>query len=104
VFLLSEHGDLYKVTLDQNGNDVLGIVVQYLQTIVPCAQLNLLESGYLFAAGDCTNHYLYKFLDLGGGEEKPILSNSTIEFDEDDVVHNHDQLVRFCPRTDNINL
>ncbi len=51
IFLQSEHGDLYKVSLDQNGSDVLGITVQYFDTIAPSTQLTLLESGYLFAAG-----------------------------------------------------
>ena len=35
IFLQSEHGDLYKVSLDRNGSDVLGITVQYFDTIAP---------------------------------------------------------------------
>jgi len=62
----------------------------------------LLESGYLFAAGDCSNHIMYRFTSLD--EEKPKLSNSTIGFDEDDIIHNHGALVKFCPRAEHLNL
>lgn len=48
--------------------------------------MNLLESGYLFAAGDCANHAMYSFTSLGDGDENPIVSNSTMEFDEDKVA------------------
>jgi hypothetical protein len=51
--------------------------------------MNLLESGYLFAAGDCANHAMYSFTSLGGEDDNPIISNSTMNFDEDNVVKDH---------------
>lgn len=97
IFLQSEHGDLFKVSLDQNGPDVFGIQVHYFDTIAPATQMNLLESGFLFVAGDCSNHVMYRLTSLGSEDEKAIVSNSTMPFDENDVAHDHKRLVRFCP-------
>jgi hypothetical protein len=47
---------------------------------------------------------MYRLTDLGGDEQKPILSNSTQTFDEEKIVRDHKALVRFCPRADNLNL
>ena len=59
--------------------------------------MNLLESGFLFVAGDCSNHVMYRLTSLGAEDEKAIVSNSTMPFDENVVVQSHKQLVRFCP-------
>ena len=97
IFLQSEHGDLYKVSLDQSGADVFGIQVHYFDTIAPAAQMNLLESGFLFVAGDCSNHVMYRLTSLGSDDENAIASNSTVRFEENEVARNHKDLVRFCP-------
>ena len=76
---------------------MFGLQVHYFDTIAPAAQMNLLESGYLFVAGDCSNHVMYRLTSLGSDDEKAIASDSTMPFDESDVAHNHKQLVRFCP-------
>jgi splicing factor 3B subunit 3 len=103
IFLQSEHGDLYKVSLDLSGNDVLGMSIMYFDTIAPSTKLVLLEAGYLFAAGDCSNHYMYRFTSLGGDQDAGI-SNSSKSFEEAKVVNDHSELVRFCPRADYQNL
>lgn len=48
--------------------------------------MNLLESGYLFAAGDCSDHFMYRFTSLGADDEHPIVSNSTTQFSEDEII------------------
>ena len=83
---------------------MLGVSVQYLDTIAPSAQINLLESGYLFAAGDCSDHYMYRFTSLGADDEAPIVSNSTMVFDELEIIKDHSKLTRFCPRSETQNL
>jgi len=65
--------------------------------------MNVLESGFLFAAGDCSNHSMFSFTSLGEDEE-PIISNSTMDFDEDTVANDHKELIKFCPRTEYQNL
>ena len=71
IFMQSECGDLYKVTLEIVGEDVLKINVSYFDTIAPCTKINLLESGFLFAAGDCANHFSYRLTNLGD-DESPL--------------------------------
>jgi splicing factor 3B subunit 3 len=82
IFLQSDCGDLYKLTLDQVGEDVLGLNLFYFDTIAPCIKINLLESGFLFAAGDCSNHHIFRLTSLGEDKSPPI----------------------FCPRSINENL
>ena len=66
--------------------------------------MNLLESGYLFAAGDCSDHFMYRFTSLGADDENPIVSNSTQVFNELEIMRDHSKLTRFCPRSENQNL
>ena len=65
--------------------------------------MNVLESGFLFAAGDCSNHSMLSFTSLGE-EDEPIISNSTLDFDEDTVANDHKDLIKFCPRPEYQNL
>jgi len=37
IFLQSEHGDLYKVSLETSGQEVLELSVSYFDTIPPCS-------------------------------------------------------------------
>jgi len=82
---------------------VLGVSVQYFDTITPSSKLSLLESGYLFAAGDCSNHSMFRFTSLGNDSDVGV-SNSTQVFDETKIVSDHLALVKFCPRGEHVNL
>jgi splicing factor 3B subunit 3 len=61
----SEFGDIYKVTLtwDEEGDDasVSDIHVKYFDTIPVCSSLCVLKTGFLFAAAEFSNHYLFQF-------------------------------------------
>jgi hypothetical protein len=70
---------------------VLGMSVSYFDTIPPSAKLVLLESGYLFAAGDCSNHIIYRFTSLGG--DAKVSTNSA-----------DNREMRFCPQAVHQNL
>lgn len=97
TFIQTEHGDLFRVDLDQNGGEVLGIRISYFDTISPCSSLLLLESGYLFAAADGADHSIYRFLSLGSEANKKFTSDSLKHFDESSVAVEHSKLVKFCP-------
>lgn len=56
----------------------------------------------MFAAGEGSNHIMYRFTSLGTDEEKPIQSNSTIQFKENDPTF--EGLIKFCPREELSNL
>jgi splicing factor 3B subunit 3 len=68
----SEYGDLYKISLNYTGADVHGIHVLYFDTIAPCTQMNILKTGFLFAASEFSNHVVYSFKNIGDEEENPI--------------------------------
>lgn len=52
-FLLqSEDGDLFKVTIDHEGEDVKALRIKYFDTVPVSISLCILKSGYLFAASE----------------------------------------------------
>ena len=55
-FLLqSEDGDLFKVTIDHEGEDVKALKIKYFDTVPVAASLCVLKSGYLFVASEFGN-------------------------------------------------
>lgn len=78
--------------------------VTYFDTISPALDLCLLESGYLFAAGDCSDHCIYRFLSLGIDSSKRYSVDSSRQFDDTKVGTDLSGLVRFCPSNELQNL
>jgi len=77
-FLLqSELGDIYKVTLDLNGDEGTDVKVKYFDTIPVCSAMCVLKTGYLFSASEFGNHYLFTFKAIGDQDESPETSNLT---------------------------
>ena len=65
-FLLqSEEGDLYKVTIEHDKEDILALKIKYFDTVPTAAGLCILKSGHLFIAAEFGNHQLYQFQKLG---------------------------------------
>jgi len=77
MLLQTDMGDLLKVTLDSDGDQVHGLSVQYFDTIAPCTAISILRTGYMFAAAECNNHLLYKVLGVGDEEENLVKSHSS---------------------------
>ena len=96
ILIQSEFGDLYRVTLETTNSSVHGIGVQYFDTINPCTSLNIMRVGYLFAAGEFNNHFLYQIQDLGDTDPNPVRTHSASQ--------KKDALVTFNPRGDPLNL
>ena len=65
VFLQSEYGDVYKVTLEYEGTTVTELKMKYFDTIPPAISLCVLRQGFLFAASEFGDHSLYQFIGLG---------------------------------------
>ena len=55
VLLQSEEGDLFKVTIDRNEEDVEALKIKYFDTIPVANTLCILKSGFLFVASDFGN-------------------------------------------------
>ncbi|KAL5528100.1 RSE1 [Sanghuangporus sanghuang] len=76
-FLLqSEDGDLYKVTIDHEDEEVKALKIKYFDTVPVASSLCILRSGFLFVASEFGNHYLYQFQKLGDDDNEPEFSST----------------------------
>ncbi|GMH39601.1 hypothetical protein BSKO_07499 [Bryopsis sp. KO-2023] len=76
----SEYGDIYKVTVDYEGETVRELKVKYFDTIPPCVSICVLKTGFLFAASEFGNHALYQF--LGTGDDDDDVESSSLSLVE----------------------
>lgn len=76
-FLLqSEEGDVFKLTVDYNEEDVVILRIKYFDTLPLARSLNILKSGYLFIGSESGDHMLYQFEKLGDDENTPEFVSS----------------------------
>ncbi|KAG8759915.1 pre-mRNA-splicing factor rse1 [Serendipita sp. 396] len=76
-FLLqSELGDLYKVTLEHQDEDVVALKIKYFDTVSPAISLCILKSGHLFIPSEFGNHYFYQFQKLGDDDQEAEYSST----------------------------
>ncbi|KAF2070066.1 hypothetical protein CYY_008612 [Polysphondylium violaceum] len=78
----SEVGDLYKITLDYQGEIVNQVVISYFDTIPVANCITVLKNGFLFAASEFGNHGLYFFKGLGDNEDTLIEAEGQQWFEE----------------------
>ncbi|KAF7321883.1 CPSF-A domain-containing protein [Mycena kentingensis (nom. inval.)] len=77
-FLLqSEDGDLYKVTIEHEEEEVRALKIKYFDTIPVASSLCILKSGFLFVSSEFGNHYLYQFQKLGDDDNEPECSSTS---------------------------
>ena len=55
VLLQSEEGDLFKVTIDRDNEDVEAIKIKYFDTVPIASALCILKTGFLFVAAETGN-------------------------------------------------
>ncbi|KAG6812703.1 pre-mRNA-splicing factor rse1 [Tricholoma furcatifolium] len=76
-FLLqSEDGDLYKVTIEHEEEEVKALKIKYFDTVPVASSLCILKSGFLFVASEFGNHFLYQFQKLGDDDDEPEFSST----------------------------
>ncbi|TFY79904.1 hypothetical protein EWM64_g4112 [Hericium alpestre] len=76
-FLLqSEEGDLFKVTIDHEDEEVKAVKIKYFDTVPVASSLCILKSGFLFVAAEFGNHQLYQFQKLGDDDNEPEFSST----------------------------
>ncbi|KZT22240.1 hypothetical protein NEOLEDRAFT_1181118 [Neolentinus lepideus HHB14362 ss-1] len=77
-FLLqSEEGDLYKVTIEHEEEEVKALKIKYFDTVSVASSLCILKSGFLFVASEFGNHHLYQFQKLGDDDDEPEFSSTS---------------------------
>nr|XP_010937208.1 spliceosome-associated protein 130 A [Elaeis guineensis] len=82
-FLLqTEYGDIFKVTLDHEGDRVTGLKIKYFDTIPVTSAMCVLKAGFLFAASEFGNHALYQFQAIGDGNDVEASSATLMETEE----------------------
>ncbi|GAO45938.1 hypothetical protein SAICODRAFT_6225 [Saitoella complicata NRRL Y-17804] len=91
--LQTEDGDLFKVTLDHDGEDVQAVRIKYFDTVPVASGLVILKSGFLFVAAEASNHYLYQFEKLGDDDNEIEFTSADSEVN----AFNYDP-VYFQPR------
>ncbi|RKP38629.1 CPSF A subunit region-domain-containing protein [Dimargaris cristalligena] len=84
VMLQSEVGDLYKLTVDYEGDQVTDLCIQYFDTVPTAVGLCILDNGCLFVASEFGNHMLYQFEQLGDNDDVPQYHSS--KSDESDPL------------------
>lgn len=67
----NELGDLFKITLNHDREQVQDLRIKYFDTIPLTVSLNILKSGFLFASCESGNHAFYQFIKLGDDDEEP---------------------------------
>ncbi|KAH9441381.1 hypothetical protein Pst134EB_030047 [Puccinia striiformis f. sp. tritici] len=72
----TEEGDLFKVTIDHEDEEVVALKIKYFDTVPVASNLTILKSGFLFVAAEMGNHYLYQFEKLGDDDEETEFSSS----------------------------
>lgn len=55
----NEDGDLFKLTIEHEGEDVKSINIKYFDTVPVSTSLCILKSGYLFAASEFSDQSVY---------------------------------------------
>ena len=79
-FLLqNEDGDLFKVSLAFDEEEVQFLQVKYFDSIPPASALAVLRQGFLFVASEYGNHVLYRFEGLGDNDDEPQYSSAELE-------------------------
>lgn len=91
----SEDGDLYKVTIEHDEEEVRSLKIKYFDTIPVASSLCILKSGFLFVASEFGNQcvqfthsqllnllitlhsYLYQFQKLGDDDNEPEFSSTS---------------------------
>ncbi|KAF7811372.1 spliceosome-associated protein 130 A [Senna tora] len=82
-FLLqTEYGDVFKVTLEHDGDRVSELKIKYFDTIPVTSSMCVLKSGFLFAASEFGNHALYQFKAIGDDADVEASSATLMETDE----------------------
>ena len=88
VLLQSEMGDLYRVTVSYQDEEVTEIQMQYFDTVPVAVSLNILKTGFLFVASEFGNHALYQFLSIKGGDDTDLIKVK-VEIEGETIVIPH---------------
>ncbi|EDQ89470.1 uncharacterized protein MONBRDRAFT_36939 [Monosiga brevicollis MX1] len=88
-FLLqTEEGDLFKLTMVHDEDEVQGMILKYFDTVPVAKSMVLLKIGLLFIASEHGDHQLYQIAQLGDNKDEPSFLSTEPE----------DKVLYFRPR------
>ena len=79
AFLQSEYGDIYRASLEYEGESISDLKIKYFDTLPPTSALCVLRRGFLFAASEFGDHALYAFQSLGDEDDAVEASASSLQ-------------------------
>lgn len=94
ILLQNEDGDLFKVTIDHDEEEVQALRIQYFDTVPVAVDLVILRAGFLYVASETGTQYLYSFQKLGDDEGLEYVSTTY----PDRGIHRRMALPSFVPR------
>lgn len=102
ILVQSEFGDLYKVTLTYEEDQVSEVKVRYLDSVPVCSSLCILKSGFLFCATEFGNHGFYQFQGVGDDEDSPLCTSAAFDAGDETVVELEPRPLRNLLQVDDI--
>ena len=86
ALLQTEHGHLFKLTVDYDRDRVRDMQLQYFDTLPAALALNVFKSGFLFSASEFGDAVLFQIESLGDDDvEAFVISSSSMRDGEDEV-------------------
>ncbi|ETS63975.1 hypothetical protein PaG_02309 [Moesziomyces aphidis] len=92
----TEDGDLFKVTMDHQDDEIRALRIKYFDTVPVASGLCILRSGFLFVASEFGPQLLYSFQKLGDDDELPEYIST--DYDDYGAGRRRPQLPTFTPR------
>jgi splicing factor 3B subunit 3 len=102
ILVQSEFGDMYKVTLAYDEDQVSEVKVRYLDSVAVCSSLCILKSGFLFCAAEFGNHAFYQFQGVGEDDDSPVCSSSSFDAGDETVVELEPRTLRNLLQVDEV--
>ena len=100
-FLLvqNEDGDLFKVSVDHEDEQVEALRIRYFDTVPVAATLCILRSGFLLVASETGAQQLYAFQKLGDDDDERFPEYISTDYGSSDAGPSPlPSLPTFCPR------
>ncbi|CEH18667.1 pre-mrna-splicing factor rse1 [Ceraceosorus bombacis] len=92
----NEDGDLFKITIEHDGEDMQALKIKYFDTVPVAASLVILRAGLLFVASESGPSYIYSFQKLGDDDDLP--EYSSVDYDSLGAGDEAPEVPTFIPR------
>jgi len=65
----TEFGDIYRISIQYEEDEVDDVLIKYFDTIPPAVSICVLRTGFLFAASETGDHYLFQIQGIGEDDD-----------------------------------